>query len=153
LLLESISIVNFRNHERTEFQPGPSVTVIHGNNGSGKTGILEAIHYCALTRGFSRSGDKDSLSFGKDLFTIRGNFLHDNGVKTTGFNDAAALMDGEDLLIAQYVSITGSIWRIYSSTEGFCNNEMLFCYNVKKVENIVMHLRSGQISLRGMQHR
>lgn len=78
--LERISIANFRNHRHLEFEPGPSVTVIHGNNGTGKTSILEAIHYCAMTRGLAGSNDRECLSFGSGHFTIRGQFRSDRDI-------------------------------------------------------------------------
>ncbi len=78
--LEKIRIDNFRNHRLTEFEPGSSVTVIFGNNGIGKTSLLEAVHYCALTRGFSGSSDADCLAFGSDFFSIRATFISDTGV-------------------------------------------------------------------------
>ncbi|NTU59232.1 MAG: DNA replication/repair protein RecF [Chlorobiaceae bacterium] len=80
--LETIRIANFRNHRLLEFEPGPSITNIFGRNGSGKTNILEAIHFCALTRGFSGSSDRDCLSFGQDYFTIRAGFVSDYGSRT-----------------------------------------------------------------------
>ena len=80
--LESIRIANFRNHVLLEFEPGPSITVIHGRNGTGKTSILEAVHYCALTRGFPGSTDRDCLSFETNHFTIRGSFLSDRSLNT-----------------------------------------------------------------------
>mgnify|MGYP006276449863 CR=1 FL=1 len=80
--LESIRIANFRNHQLLEFGPGPSITVIHGRNGSGKTTILEAVHYCALTRGFSGSSDRECLAFGTGHFTIHAAFVSDRNLRT-----------------------------------------------------------------------
>jgi DNA replication and repair protein RecF len=82
LRLKSIIIENFRNHRHLEFEPGRHITDIHGGNGSGKTTILEAIHYCALTRGFSGSSDRDCLRFGEEMFTIRSSFESDDGGET-----------------------------------------------------------------------
>jgi DNA replication and repair protein RecF len=79
LRLEAIRIANFRNHRLLEFEPGPSITVIHGNNGSGKTSILEAVHFCALTRGFAGSADRECVMFGCDHFMIRSAFISDRG--------------------------------------------------------------------------
>ncbi|NTW53328.1 MAG: DNA replication and repair protein RecF [Chlorobaculum sp.] len=79
--LKSISIENFRNHKQLEFEPGQRITNIHGCNGSGKTTILEAINYCALTRGFSGNSDREYLKFGEEMFTIRSLFESDNGVE------------------------------------------------------------------------
>lgn len=58
------------------------MTVIHGRNGTGKTSLLEAVHYCALTRGLGGSTDRECLSFGKEHFTIRGGFISDRGSVT-----------------------------------------------------------------------
>ena len=80
--LKRISIENFRNHKYLEFEPGRKITNIFGSNGSGKTTILEAIHYCALTRGFSGSNDRDCLKFGEERFTIRSSFESDHGVES-----------------------------------------------------------------------
>jgi len=82
LRLQTISIANFRNHKYLEFEPGHSITNIHGCNGSGKTTILEAIHYCALTRGFNGNCDRECLMFGEEMFTLRSSFESDQGGKT-----------------------------------------------------------------------
>jgi DNA replication and repair protein RecF len=82
LRLKSISIENFRNHKHLEFEPGQRITNIFGCNGSGKTTILEAIHYCALTKGFSGNSDRDCLMFGEEMFTIRSSFESDFGGET-----------------------------------------------------------------------
>lgn len=80
--LKSISIENFRNHRHLEFEPGQRITNIYGCNGSGKTTILEAIHYCSLTRGFIGNSDRDCLMFGEEMFTIRSSFENDLGSET-----------------------------------------------------------------------
>lgn len=80
--LKSISIDNFRNHRHLEFEPTQRITNIHGCNGSGKTTILEAIQYCALTRGFSGNSDRDCLMFGEEMFAIRSSFESDQGSET-----------------------------------------------------------------------
>ncbi|NTW51989.1 MAG: DNA replication/repair protein RecF [Chlorobiaceae bacterium] len=80
--LETIRIANFRNHRVLEVEPGPSITNIYGRNGSGKTSILEAIHFCALTKGFAGSADRDCLSFGEEIFSIRAAFVSDHGRRT-----------------------------------------------------------------------
>ncbi|MDW8248176.1 MAG: DNA replication and repair protein RecF [Myxococcales bacterium] len=52
LLLEHIAIRNFRNIERAELKPGRRLTVISGNNGQGKTSLLEAIYFAATSKSF-----------------------------------------------------------------------------------------------------
>lgn len=83
--LDSIRIQNFRNHRLLEFEPGRSVTNIYGNNGSGKTSILESVHYCALTKSFNGTSDRDCLKFGEEMFSLRSVFVSDQEKKTNVF--------------------------------------------------------------------
>ncbi|MDB4980362.1 MAG: replication and repair protein RecF [Myxococcales bacterium] len=45
----------WRNLEPLRFEPGPRVTVLHGDNGQGKTNVIEAIYYLATLRSFRTS--------------------------------------------------------------------------------------------------
>ncbi|HET9953046.1 MAG TPA: DNA replication and repair protein RecF [Polyangiaceae bacterium] len=47
-----LSLTGFRNFERLVFEPCPRLNVIAGNNGQGKTSLLEALYYVATTRSF-----------------------------------------------------------------------------------------------------
>ena len=52
LLLEHIAVRDFRNIERAELRPGRRLTVISGDNGQGKTSLLEAIYFAATSKSF-----------------------------------------------------------------------------------------------------
>ena len=53
--INNLEMISFRNHRKTRIDFDPGLTIIWGENGSGKTSILEAIH---------------SLSYGKALEPI-----------------------------------------------------------------------------------
>jgi len=59
------------------FEPVDGINLIHGCNGSGKTSLLEGIHYCALTKGFVSANDSECLSFTKDFFLLESSFLNE----------------------------------------------------------------------------
>lgn len=80
--LQSITYRNFRNHQLLTFEPGDSITLIHGLNGSGKTSILEGIHYCALTKSQVSATDGECLRFASDYFTLNGNFFSETDAST-----------------------------------------------------------------------
>ncbi|NMW18156.1 MAG: DNA replication and repair protein RecF [Chlorobiaceae bacterium] len=76
--LKSITYENFRNHRFLRFNPSSGINLLYGPNGSGKTSILEGIHFCALTKGFLGSPDNESLSFSKDYFLLNSIFCDGN---------------------------------------------------------------------------
>ena len=56
--LLSLEVANYRNIAAAQLEPGRELTVICGNNGQGKTNLLEAIWL--LTGGKSFRGGKDA---------------------------------------------------------------------------------------------
>ena len=79
--IESIKLRDFRNYEELTVTPHPGVNILFGQNGSGKTNLLEAIHYCALGRSHRTSQDKEVVRRDKPMAAI-GVQLKKNGVRT-----------------------------------------------------------------------
>lgn len=79
MALSSLSLTQFRNHEATRLQAGARFNVIWGDNGAGKTNILEAISLLAPGRGMRRADIQQ--------------MARQQG--PGGFSVAAALMDDE----------------------------------------------------------
>lgn len=63
--LKEIKIFNFRNYKKLEFQPNKGVSVFYGKNGSGKTNLLEAVHFCCFGRSQRTRHDKDMMMRGE----------------------------------------------------------------------------------------
>lgn len=61
LRLNRITFRNFRNLEHVELNPGPGVNVISGENGQGKTNLLEGIYLFAHLKSFRGAGNADLL--------------------------------------------------------------------------------------------
>jgi DNA replication and repair protein RecF len=55
----------------------PKINCFVGNNGVGKTNILDAIHYLSLTKSFFNSIDSISIKHGEDYFIVQGTFTRD----------------------------------------------------------------------------
>lgn len=78
MIIKSISLTNFRNHQTYHLECKKDTTLILGENGCGKTSVLEAIYI--LTRGKSfRATDQDILKRGTDFYHIE--LEYDNGEK------------------------------------------------------------------------
>ena len=66
MLLRSLHTVDFRNLRDVEYRPHPRVNVISGDNGQGKTNLLEAIFLLATQRSFRRNRLDELVRFGSD---------------------------------------------------------------------------------------
>lgn len=72
--LTRLTLLNFRNYQQAEVKFHNGVHIIYGENGSGKTSILEAIYYLALTKSFRTTIDKNLILNTEDMFRIQGEF-------------------------------------------------------------------------------
>ena len=50
--IKKIEMINFRNHEDIVFNFSPGINIIWGENGSGKTSIIEAVHILSNGKSF-----------------------------------------------------------------------------------------------------
>ena len=64
--IERLKLKNFRNYRELELSPDPGVNLFFGRNGSGKTNLLEAVHYCALGRSHRVSNDAAVVKYGEE---------------------------------------------------------------------------------------
>lgn len=71
--INSIELINFRSHKNSKFNFTEGINLILGNNGDGKSSILEAIELCL----FNKNGNKKDITKGekqaKILLEIKGN--------------------------------------------------------------------------------
>lgn len=79
-VLEKIVISDFRNIILQEVEFAPNVNCISGNNGEGKTNLLDAIYYLSMTKSAFSSSDKFTFRHGTDEFSLAGVYKMDNGL-------------------------------------------------------------------------
>ena len=81
-LLEKIVISDFRNIELQEIEFSPNVNCISGNNGEGKTNLLDAIYYLSMTKSAFATSDKFNFRHGTEEFSIAGVYAMENGLSS-----------------------------------------------------------------------
>ncbi|MDP9075698.1 MAG: DNA replication/repair protein RecF [Actinomycetota bacterium] len=70
--LDHLWIADFRNYDAAELSPAPvGLTVIVGNNGEGKTNLLEAVGYLATLRSFRGSPPEALIRTGAERAIVR----------------------------------------------------------------------------------
>src|SRR5512135_1772912 len=81
MILSQIRLRSFRNHEATALTLGGGINALLGNNGQGKTNLLEAVSYLSLTKSFYASGDAEVIAIGRDGFDVEGALVSDAGIR------------------------------------------------------------------------
>ena len=79
-VLEKIVISDFRNIELQELEFSPNVNCISGNNGEGKTNLLDAIYYLSMTKSAFGTSDKFNFRHGTEGFSLAGTYRMENGL-------------------------------------------------------------------------
>lgn len=74
MYLKKLALTNFKNYEQNELEFSPKINCFVGNNGVGKTNILDAIHYLSLTKSFFNNIDSVSIRHGEEYFIVQGTF-------------------------------------------------------------------------------
>jgi len=75
LYLKKLILSNFKNHSKSDFLFGERVNCFVGDNGSGKTNILDAIHYLSLSKSYFNKIDAQNIKFEEDYFIVKGAFV------------------------------------------------------------------------------
>lgn len=75
--LETLQLVNFKNYAEAKLDFSSKINVLVGKNGSGKTNLMDAIHYLSLTKS-AFSTDNFSIRIGEYFFSVMGSFRKGN---------------------------------------------------------------------------
>lgn len=76
--LKKISLINFKNFDSFDFEPCQRINCFIGDNGIGKTNLLDSIHYLSFCKSFINATDKLHIKNGKDFFIIEGLYVRNN---------------------------------------------------------------------------
>ncbi len=79
--IHHLHVTSFRAHSASILDFPAKVTVLSGANGAGKTNILEAIHYLAMSKSFLGATDATVLQRGQRAFEVKGEFESDRGTR------------------------------------------------------------------------
>jgi DNA replication and repair protein RecF len=72
LILSSLRLTNFRNFAEQRLSFPPEGVAIVGDNGQGKTNLLEAIYYLEIFRSFRGAPDEQLVRFGEEVCRVEG---------------------------------------------------------------------------------
>ena len=71
MLINNIHLKNYRNYEDLSLDFSENINMIIGQNGQGKTNIVEAVHFLSFAKSFRTNRDKEVINFSKDSAYIK----------------------------------------------------------------------------------
>jgi DNA replication and repair protein RecF len=76
--LQELTLINFRNYAEAKLKFNNEVIVFAGPNGSGKTNLLDAVHYLSFCKSFLNPVDSQNIKGAEPFFVIQGTFEHED---------------------------------------------------------------------------
>ena len=72
MIIRKLRLINFKNHQEKSFEFSPQINCFVGNNGVGKTNVLDALHYLSVAKSFLGNTDLNNIRTDEDFFAIEG---------------------------------------------------------------------------------
>ena len=79
MILKKLSVINSRNIGEASICLSPKFNCFVGNNGAGKTNILDAVYYLSFCRSSHNPVDSQVIKHGQDFFVIDAEYADDHG--------------------------------------------------------------------------
>ena len=92
MYLRKINIQNFKNIAEAHVEFSPNLNCISGDNGEGKTNLLDAIVYLSMTKSYFRQSEQYTRTIGQKTMVLSGEYTMNDGVE----NLVAVMLDGDD---------------------------------------------------------
>lgn len=75
MYLQNLNISNFKNYPQAVADFSPKINCFTGDNGTGKTNLLDAIHYLSFCKSYFNPIDTQNIRHGEHFFAIHGHFI------------------------------------------------------------------------------
>lgn len=79
--LNSLSILNYKNIREAELVFSPKINCFIGNNGMGKTNLLDAIYFLSFCKSHSNSIDSQNILHNSEFFMLQGKYEIDDSIE------------------------------------------------------------------------
>lgn len=77
--LKKIALLNFKNMPQEELALCPGINCLVGDNGAGKTNVVDAVYYLSMCKSSLQMTDAQSIRHGADFFLVEGQYATDAG--------------------------------------------------------------------------
>lgn len=83
MYLKKLVLINFKNIAQAEITLSERLNCFVGDNGAGKTNVLDAVYYLSMSKSALSMTDGQSVRHGEDFFVVEGTYAGDSGSNDT----------------------------------------------------------------------
>ncbi len=83
MYLKKLVLINFKNIAQAEITLSERLNCFVGDNGAGKTNVLDAVYYLSMSKSALTMTDGQSVRHGEDFFVVEGTYAGDSGSNDT----------------------------------------------------------------------
>ena len=78
MILQKLSLLNYKNFESQDFEFDPKINCFVGKNGVGKTNALDAIYHLSFGKSYFNPITTQNIKHGEEFFVIQGDYVKDD---------------------------------------------------------------------------
>ena len=79
MVLRHLSILNYKNIAQADLQLSPGINCLIGQNGEGKTNLLDAIYFLSMCKSSFSNTDSLAVRHGQEFMVLQGQYEHEDG--------------------------------------------------------------------------
>ncbi len=79
MYLKKLSLTNFKSYTQADYSFSDKINCFVGNNGVGKTNLLDAIHYLSFCKSYFNPLDNQNIRHNEDYFVVNGTCIRNDG--------------------------------------------------------------------------
>lgn len=83
MYVKALALYNFRNYKELLYIPSSGLNLIYGENGQGKTNLIESVFTCAFGRSQRTVHDGELIMYGEDSAAVKVKVVHDDGTENS----------------------------------------------------------------------
>lgn len=75
MYLNNLHIINYKSLQSVDVELSTGINCFVGDNGAGKTNLIDAIYYLAFCKSFIGTADIQNITYGNQFFVLQGTFV------------------------------------------------------------------------------
>ena len=81
MILDRLSLLNYRNLREVDIALSPKINCLIGSNGMGKTNLLDAVYYLSFCKSTVTATDNSNILHDEPFFMLQGSYVSDSGIE------------------------------------------------------------------------